>query len=150
MDPAALEAVKRNDLAALRRLVSEHAIDLSAVSKFDCTLMHFAAWHADAELVTQLATWETQLVDAVNSAKITPLHLAAERGDAEVIKALLRCGSQGHCLPDIYDYTPVDCARRFGHAAVVTLLTANLVQANKDGLERGGAGFGARKQGEQQ
>lgn len=125
MDPAVLEAVKRDDLPLLRNLIAQNAIDIAAVNHFNCTYMHYAAYYASAEMIKQLAVWEPRIVDAVNDALITPLHLAAECGRLAQTKALLVCGSTGRRQLDVYDYTPLDCARRFKHKEVELVLANN-------------------------
>lgn len=112
--------------------------------------MHYAAYYAGADMIVQLATWEPLIVDAVNAALITPLHLAAERGRTEETRALLLCGSKGRRQRDIYDFTPLDCARRYGRAEVELLLTNDALQTGKHGKKGRIARSDADQQSDQQ
>ncbi|XP_042874440.1 ankyrin-3-like isoform X2 [Penaeus japonicus] len=56
------------------------------------TVVHYAAFHDDASLLSILHTEGVDVASAINARRETPLHIAASRGNLEVLEWLLQKG----------------------------------------------------------
>lgn len=90
---AVIEAAKRGDLAALRRLVTSNPrlID-EKDAQFGATALHWAALRGHAEVVEFLLTQGAD-VRAKNGAGETPLQVAQRAGRTDVVRILSKPGS---------------------------------------------------------
>lgn len=113
------DAARANDLAAVRRLIKEHA-DVNAAANDGSTALLWAAFHSDAEMTKALLA-AGAAVEAANHYGVTPLLQASRNGDFEVMQALLDAGAQPtrwHAEGE----TPLMAASRTGKVDAVKLL----------------------------
>jgi ankyrin repeat protein len=118
-DNALLTAVKKADLAAVRRLLQEGAA--VNVSETDgSTALHWAVESDDPE-ITRLLLKAGADAKRANRYGLTPLHLAAVNGNASVMRDLLEAGANPNAaLPE--GETVLMTAARTGSIEAVTLL----------------------------
>ena len=119
VDPPLIEAVKRQDAQAVKRLLGQ-GVEVDARQPDGATALHWAVYREDLETVDVLLRAGAS-VDAVNRLGATPLWLAAVNGDAVAIRRLLDAGAN----PNVRlreGETPVMTAARSGTAEGVRLL----------------------------
>ena len=85
-----IEAVKKQDAAAVRALITQRA-DVNATEADGFTALHWAAQRGNAAIADLLLAAGAK-ADAVSRYKITPLSLAATNGNATIIERLLKAG----------------------------------------------------------
>ena len=118
-DSALLEAVKKSDIAVVRRLLQQGA-SVNASGSDGTTALHWAVETDDPEM-TRLLLRAGADAKRANRYGITPLHLAAGNGNAAVIRDLLDAGGNANAvLPE--GETVLMTAARTGSAAAVALL----------------------------
>jgi ankyrin repeat protein len=118
-DNAVLAAVKKSDIAAVKRLIGAGAA--INVSEADgSTALHWAVESDDSEMARLLLRAGADAKRA-NRYGVTPLQLAAVNGNAVVVRDLLDAGADPNAiLPE--GETVLMTAARTGSAQVVTLL----------------------------
>ena len=120
VDSALIDAVKRQDADAIRRLLGEGA-DPNEPQADGATALHWAAHREHTDAVDLLLGAGAD-VNAVNRLGASALFLASKNGDADLIERLLAAGADpGLALPA--GETPVMTAARSGTARGVRLLT---------------------------
>ena len=127
------DAVERKDLAAIRALLPDSAVD--ATQPDGTTALHWAARHDD------LATGRALLAaranpNAANRYGVTPLSLACTNGSAPFVTLLLEAGADAN-LALSGGETPLMTAARTGRLAAVKALLARGARVN-DKIARGG------------
>ncbi len=90
-DVRLLDAVKRQDKAAARALLRQHA-DVNATQPDGATALHWAVHWEDLE-TTDLLIRAGAKVNAANDLGVTPLTMAASSGNAAIIEKLLASGA---------------------------------------------------------
>jgi uncharacterized protein len=116
---AVADAARADDLAAVRKLIQEHA-DVNAPVNDGSTALLWAAYHSDAEMTKALLAAGAS-VDPANHYGVTPLLQASRNGDVEVIRALLDAGADAtRWHPE--GETPLMAASRTSHVDAVRLL----------------------------
>ncbi|MCU1339082.1 MAG: hypothetical protein JWO19_4663 [Bryobacterales bacterium] len=116
---AVADAARADDLAAVRRLIKEHA-DVNAPANDGSTALLWAAYRSNAEMTKELLA-AGAAVDAANHYGVTPLLQASRNGDVEVLRALLDAGAEPtrwHAEGE----TPLMAASRTGRVDAVRLL----------------------------
>ena len=119
VDPPLIEAVKRQDAEAVRRLLGD-GVEVDTRQPDGATALHWAVYRQDLETVDLLLRAGAS-VDAVNRLDATPLWLAAGNGDATAIARLLDAGANPNAGL-LEGETPVMTAARSGTAEGVRLL----------------------------
>jgi uncharacterized protein len=89
-DVSLIQAVKKNDAAAVRTLLAKSP-DLKATEVDGSTALHWAAQNDNAEIAGLLIAAGAD-VKAANRYNITPLSIAASNGNAAIIEQLLKAG----------------------------------------------------------
>jgi ankyrin repeat protein len=84
------EAVKRNDIAHVARLLQRNGVD--ARDNHDWTPLHLAVYEGNIE-VQRLLVQRGADVNSRNNMGATPLHIAAHQGDAAATRLLLASGA---------------------------------------------------------
>ncbi|KAL1528485.1 hypothetical protein AB1Y20_009828 [Prymnesium parvum] len=118
-----MAAAKAGDVAALERLLAQHAWLLTnrseetAESLLGNTATHWAAAHGRVEAVRWLLSREGVQRDGTNQAGGTPLHSAAAHARASVVSVLLEAGADPSAKDDSGE-TPRDAATRRGYRSV--------------------------------
>ena len=116
---AVVDAARVDDLAEVRKLISEHE-DVNTPSKDGSSALLWAAYHANALMVNDLLTAGAS-VDHENHFGVTPLLQASRDGDTEVIRLLLEAGADAtRWHPE--GETPLMAAARTGSVEAVQLL----------------------------
>jgi uncharacterized protein len=115
-----VEAVKNQDAAAVRKLLSHH-IDVNAAQGDGATALHWAA-HWD-----QLDTAEALIraganVNAATALGVTPLALACENGNGAMVEKLLNAGANANPTLLTGESALMTCARTGSTEGVSTLL----------------------------
>jgi len=87
-----VEAAKKADNAAVRRLLQDKAVEVNAATADGTTALHWAVSRNDLEAVDLLLGAGADS-KAANRYGVQPLSLAAEKGNAAVIERLLRAGA---------------------------------------------------------
>ena len=116
---AVVDAAKADDLAAVGKLIKEHA-GVNAAANDGSTALLWAAYHSNAEMTKALLA-AGAAVDAANHYGVTPLLQASRNGDVAVMQALLDAGAQPtrwHAEGE----TPLMAAARTGSVDAVRLL----------------------------
>jgi ankyrin repeat protein len=116
---ALADAARTDDLAAVRKLIKDHA-DVNAAANDGSSALLWAAYHSDAEMTKALVA-AGAAVDAANHYGVTPLLQASRNGDLEVMRALLEAGAEPtrwHAEGE----TPLMAASRTGRVDAVQLL----------------------------
>ena len=121
VDPPLLDAVKRQDAEAVRRLLGE-GVEVDTRQPDGATALHWAVYREDLDTVGLLLRAGAS-VDAANRMGATPLWLAAGNGDAAAIARLLAAGANPNAAL-LEGETPVMTAARSGTAEGVRLLIA--------------------------
>ena len=119
VDLRLIEAVKRQDAEAVRRLLGE-GVEVDTRQPDGATALHWAVYREDLETVDLLLRAGAS-VDAVNRMGATPLWLAAGNGDPAAIARLLDAGANPNVALREGE-TPVMTAARSGTAEGVRLL----------------------------
>ena len=127
-------AAAEGNLPEIRKLVSLGA-DLSSGDPelFGRNALHFAAYHAQTEAVTELVALGCPINSSSVPLRWTALHYAAQRGHNETVKQLLALGADGLCAND-FGKTPGMLARLNGHAALASWL-ANVTKEPEASLD---------------
>ena len=113
------DAAKADDLAAVRKLIKDHA-DVNGPANDGSTALLWAAYHSDAEMTKALLA-AGATVDIANHYGVTPLLQASRNGDVEVMRALLEAGADPtRWHPE--GETPLMAAARTGRVDAVQLL----------------------------
>jgi ankyrin repeat protein len=116
-----VDAVKRNDVAAVRSLLEARA-DVNGAEPDGTTALHWAVRQADLPTVDLLLRAGAK-VDAANRYGVTPLSLAASRGSAPIVTRLLDAGADANAA--IADgETALMTAARTGDVATIKALVA--------------------------
>ena len=119
VDPPLIDAVKRQDAEAVRRLLGD-GVEVDTRQPDGATALHWAVYREDLETVDLLLR-AGATVDAVNRMGATPLWLAAGNGDPAAIARLLEAGANPNVALRAGE-TPVMTAARSGTAEGVRLL----------------------------
>jgi ankyrin repeat protein len=116
------EAAKADDVAAVRKLIKEHA-DVNTPANDGSSALLWAAYNSDLEM-TKVLLAAGATVDAANHYGVTPLLQASRVGDVEVMRALLDAGADAtRWHPE--GETPLMAAARTGKVDAVQLLLAH-------------------------
>ncbi len=83
------------------------------LDNYDCTPLHYAAWHGKTEAAECLLSAGAD-VNAVNRDLKTPMHLAASNGHASTIRCLAQRGAS-LTAKNRDGLTPLDCAEQWGN-----------------------------------
>jgi ankyrin repeat protein len=119
--PASIaDAAMRGDRADVLAMIKQ-GVDVNAPQGDGVTALHWAARHADADIVSALLAAGANARAVTTFGSYTPLHLAAERGAATVIAALLRAASPVDART-ITGATPLMLAATAGDPTAVTAL----------------------------
>ncbi len=86
-----IDAVKRQDLPAVRTLIAKH-VDIRAAEADGFTALHWAVQHDDVPMVDLLLKSGASAT-ATTRYNVTPLYLAATNGNAAIIERLLDAGA---------------------------------------------------------
>ena len=95
-DVRLIDAVKRQDVAAARKLIGER-VDVNGRDADGSTALHWAAQRNDAELVDLLLTAHAD-VKAATRYGVTPIYFAALHGNAAIIERLLNAGADANAV----------------------------------------------------
>jgi uncharacterized protein len=116
---AVADAAKADDLAAVHKLIKDHA-DVNLPANDGSSALLWAAYRSDVEMTKALLA-AGAVVDAANHYGVTPLLQASRNGDVETMRALLDAGAQPtrwHAEGE----TPLMAAARTGKVDAVKLL----------------------------
>jgi len=128
------DAVMRDDRAAVRELVEQHA-DVNAPQADGATALHWAVFRSDKEMV-ELMLRAGANPKAANREGATPLWLASINGDAAIIAALLKAGADANeHLP--LGRTPLMAASRTGKVDALKVLLDHGAEVNVKETLRG-------------
>jgi ankyrin repeat protein len=128
------DALMRDDKAAVRQLVEQHA-DVSAPQADGATALHWAVFRSDREMVEFLLHAGAN-AKAANREGATPLWLAGINGDAAIIAALLNAGADANeHLP--LGRTPLMAAARTGNVDAIKVLLDHGADVNAKETLRG-------------
>jgi ankyrin repeat protein len=116
------DAAKKQDKAAIRELLKQHA-DVNARQPDGATALHWAAHWDDLE-TTELLVRAGADVNAANDFGVTPLSLACTNANAAVAEALLKAGANPNAALATGE-TPLMTAAHTGSALVVNALLAH-------------------------
>jgi ankyrin repeat protein len=122
-----IEAVKRQDAAAVRQLLAKRA-DVNATDADGSTALHWAVQRNDAELVRQLLAARAR-VSAATRYNVTPLHLACVNGNAAIIEQLVAAGADVNA-PALDGQTALMTAALSGKPDAVRLLLTRGARVN--------------------
>lgn len=121
-DPALIDAVRRQDRAAVQALLKK-GIDVNAALPDGTTALHWAAYEDDLETAAVLLAAGAH-VNATNEYGIAPLALACENRDAVLVKRLLAAGADPNTTALYTGVTALmACARTGAAEAIQALLT---------------------------
>ena len=90
-DPSLADAIKREDRAAVRKLLQQK-VDVNAPLTDGSTALHWAVESDDLETVGLLLGAGAN-VNVKNRYNVTPLHLAVSNGNATIVGRLLKAGA---------------------------------------------------------
>jgi ankyrin repeat protein len=122
-----LDAVKRGDHAAARRLIAQR-VDVNGAEADGTTPLHWAVRNRDGELV-QLLLRAGAKASAANRYGVTPIRLAALNGDAATVGALIEAGAPAESR-NAEGETALMTAARAGSVESVRLLAARGANVN--------------------
>jgi ankyrin repeat protein len=122
-----LEAVKRQDVAAVRVLLAKRA-SVNVAEGDGATPLHWAAYYDDEAMVGLLLSAGAN-VNAANDLGITPLYLASANGNAAIVSALLARGANPNLASET-GVTPLMEAARSGKVNAVRSLLAKGADVN--------------------
>jgi ankyrin repeat protein len=114
-----IEAVRRVDAAAVRRLLEQN-VDVNITQPDGATALHWAA-HRNDLTIADILLRAGASVDAADEGGVTPLALAALNGSAAMADLLLKAGAS----PNAGRESPVLSAARSGNVEVMRLLLAS-------------------------
>ena len=126
-DTAVIDAVRADDLTALRRLVQQGA-DVHAAQADGTTALHWSAYRGDAE-AARLLIGAGATIEATTRYGITPLALACSKGAAAVVETLLDAGADPNTLSGEGE-TVLMTAARTGNLAVLEALVTRGADVN--------------------
>ncbi len=89
--PPLIEAVRQQDPAAVRSLVSGR-VDVTAAQPDGATALHWAVHREDREILALLIRAGAD-VNKANDLGVTPLLMASDRGNADLVERLLAAGA---------------------------------------------------------
>jgi ankyrin repeat protein len=115
------DAIRANDLAALRKLASGGTGRVDAADTRRNAPLHYAAMFGSVESIRVLLEAGAK-VDARNGVEATPLILAA--GDGEKVKLLVEAGADVNAVSKLGRTPLITAAARIGSAPAVALLLA--------------------------
>lgn len=116
-------AIKRNDSAEVRRLLSQVGFDPEYQDCEGRSYLHGAAADSGPEVVEVLLDYGWS-GDVSRSDGRTPMHLAAKSGQADIV-ALLHMRGYSIKVTDYDGYTPLLLAAKYGKALCVKYLSNN-------------------------
>jgi ankyrin repeat protein len=116
----AADAAQRNDIAALRSMVSKR-VDVNAPQPDGTTALHWAAHWNDVEAVKLLIGAGAHAA-TTNRFGASPLSEAATSGNADLVKVLLDAGADAKALSTPDGETVLMSAARTGNVDAVRLL----------------------------
>lgn len=122
------DAAQKQDLLALRRLVSQH-VNVNAAQPDGTTALHWASHWNDAETVKLLLKAGAD-AKAVNRFGATPLSEAANVGNAAIIDALLASGADPKTQTSKDGETVLMVTSRGGYLDAVKMLVAHGADVN--------------------
>ncbi len=132
MTDALVDVVRRaasaEDVAALRRLISEHggAAIRADEDPAELTALHLSAASGNLEAVELLLAPPVGADPrAARANNFTPLHAAAMHGHAPVCEALLTAGAEVNVQTDPQGYAPLHSAAFAGHLEAIRVLLAH-------------------------
>jgi ankyrin len=129
-----VDAVKRQDRAAVRALLNQRA-DVKVVQPDGAGVLHWAAHWDDVEMAGWLIDAGAN-VNAGNDLGVTPLLVASSNASAPMVDRLLAAGANPNTV-SVGGETPLLVASRAGNAAVVKALLAKGAQVNAKEPVRG-------------
>jgi ankyrin repeat protein len=124
----AADAAQNHDVAALKRLIAQHA-NASAAQPDGTTPLHWAAHWGDLESVKLLLQAGAD-PKAVNRFGATPLSEAAGSGNAQIIEALLKSGAPAGTLTTKDGESVLMTAARGGNLEAVKILVSHGADVN--------------------
>ena len=128
------DAVMRGDLAAVQKLLEQHA-DVNAPQADGATALHWAVFRSDKEMLDLLLRAGAN-AKAANREGATPLWLASVNGNAPIIAALLSAGADANeHLP--LGRTPLMIASRTGNVDAMKALLDHGAEVNAKETLRG-------------
>jgi len=117
----AFDLLRKGDVPAVKALVEKSPQLVEAKDAEGMTLLHYAAYGGDPDLIDYLIDKGAKIDLAGGHAK-TPLHIAASNDRREAVAALVKRGAALE-IKDDYDRTAlVLCARERGQAATARIL----------------------------
>jgi len=132
-DSRIAQAAKRQNKAAVRTLVAEHA-DVNAPEEDGATALHWAAHWDDLE-TADLLIHAGANVNAANELGVTPLSLACENGSAPMVLKLLQARANVNLAPPNGETPLMTCARAGSVDAVKALLAGGANVNAKENVE---------------
>jgi ankyrin repeat protein len=126
-DRRLVEAVKKQDTAAVRALLKER-VDVNARQGDGATPLHWAAHRDDAETAALLVRAGAN-VNAADDLGVTPLSLAAANGSAVLVEQLLKAGANPNAAMASGE-SPLMSAARTGSLGAVKALLARGADVN--------------------
>lgn len=122
-----IDAVKQQDLQALRTLLAQHA-DVQTAEPDGSTALHWAVQRNNPELVDVLIAAGAN-VKAATRYNITPLSLACTNGNAVIIEHLLQAGADANSTSE-EGQTALMTASLTGNVEALKVLLAHKAQVN--------------------
>lgn len=126
-ESALMDAVKRNDAAAVRTAITS-GTPVTGVAPDGSTALHWAV-HLDNHEVVQMLLAAGAKADATTRHGVTPLALAAQNGNATIVDALLKAGAPAGAAPEGGE-PAIAIAARTGKPEVIELLLAHGASPN--------------------
>lgn len=126
-DQRLLEAVKRQDAAAVRTLIAQH-VDPNASAADGSTALHLAAQRDNAQLVDLLLAAHAN-PQAATRYQITPLYFATLNGNLRMIEHLLNAGADPNAVSHEGQPTLMTAALN-GNAEAVRMLLVRGAKVN--------------------
>lgn len=127
--PAVADAAMRGDLAAVNKLIAQHA-DVNTPQGDGMTALHWAADRGDTALTAALLKAHANASATTRVGAYTPLHLASRAGNSAVVKELLDAGSDVKAVTNS-GASAMHFAAASGNANVVTALIAKGADVNQ-------------------
>jgi ankyrin repeat protein len=129
-----LDAVRRQDRAAVRTLLQQHA-DVNAAQPDGATALHWAVHWEDID-ATELLIKAGAKVDVVNDLGVAPLTMAAASGNGKIVALLLAAGADAEAAL-LSGETALMLASRAGSVDSVKALIARGASVNAAEQTRG-------------
>jgi ankyrin len=114
-----VDAARKGDAQAVRALLQQKTIDVSAAAIDGTTALHWAVQRDDAAMASMLVRAGAN-AQAPNRYGVRPLWIAASNGNPEVVKLLLEAGADANT--SVAGETAVMTAARAGNADALRLL----------------------------